>query len=266
MGSEYMKPLRGLLRALRIATLHQGVSSLCRICRSWQNDVLCENCVTTFAQPEPRCPTCALPQPSGALCVECLQRPPSLDACLAAVHYQYPWSHCITQFKFQDDTGLARALAQLIRHAPWVEPALEAADAVIPMPLSNARLRDRGFNQSWLLARHLAPDKLDTFILQRQSDGLHQVGASRLARQEQVHSSFWVPPESMARVYARRLVLVDDVMTTGATLFEAARTLRAAGACHVTAVVLARTDLPPLQPSVRHAGQWQDVQHRPGSP
>ena len=245
MGPEYMNPLRRLLHALEMGVRQLRVPSLCQICRSWQPDVLCEDCVTTFAQPEPRCPTCALPEPTGSLCAECLAQPSPLDACLTAVRYGYPWSHCIARFKFLGETGLARALADLMRHAPWIELTVEAADVVIPMPLSAARLRERGFNQAWLLAHQLAPDKLDAFILQRRDHERHQVGASRLARQQQVQGSFWVPSEQLARVHGRRLLLIDDVMTTGATLFEAARVLRAAGAQQVTAVVLARTDPPP---------------------
>jgi predicted amidophosphoribosyltransferase len=129
-----------------------------------------------------------------------------------------------------------------MRHAPWVEPALEAAHAVIAMPLSAQRLRERGFNQAFELARHLAPDKADAYTLQRATDSAHQVGAERDARFDNVHDAFWVDPSRMPLVRGRRVVVLDDVMTTGASLFEAARTLRAAGAMHITAMVFARTE------------------------
>jgi len=215
--------------------------SLCQICQAWPSHPVCDNCMTRFAQPQTRCPTCALTL-TQATCPHCAQSPPPLDACVAAVSYTFPWSECIARFKFQADPGLGRSLADVMRHAPWVEPALEAASGVIAMPLSAQRLRERGFNQAYELARHLAPHKADAHTLRRATDSAHQVGAERDARFDNVRDAFWVDPLRMAHVKNQRLVLLDDVMTTGASLFEAARTLRAAGATHITAVVLARTE------------------------
>jgi ComF family protein len=194
-----------------------------------------------FAQPQSRCPTCALKLEDGR-CSHCAQNPPPLDACVAAVSYTFPWSECIARFKFQADPGLGRSLAEVMRHAPWVEPALDHADAVIALPLSAPRLRERGFNQAFELARHLAPEKADAHTLRRATESTHQVGAERDARFDNVRDAFWVDPMRLNRVQGQRLVLLDDVMTTGATLFEAARTLRAAGAAHITGMVLARTE------------------------
>ena len=215
--------------------------SLCQICQAWPSRPVCDNCMALFAQPQQRCPTCALTldQPT---CRFCTPNPPPLDACVAAVSYTFPWSDCIARFKFQADPSLGRSLAEVMRHAPWVEPALEKASAVIAMPLSAQRLRERGFNQAFELARHLAPDKADALTLRRATNSAHQVGAERDARFDNVRDAFWVAPSRMAFVQGRRLVLLDDVMTTGASLFEAARTLRAAGATHITALVLARTE------------------------
>ena len=156
--------------------------------------------------------------------------------------YTFPWSDCVAQLKFQNDPGLARALADLMRHAPWVEPALEAATLVVPMPLSPARLRERGFNQALELARHLAPLKADAHTLLRRGEAAHQVGASRQERLDHVRDAFWVAPERIAKVQGQRVVVLDDVMTTGASMYEAARALRAAGAAHITGLVLARTE------------------------
>ena len=215
--------------------------SLCQVCQAWPSRPVCENCIALYAQPRVRCPSCALTL-NQATCHPCTQNPPPLDACVAAVSYSFPWSECIARFKFQADPSLGRSLAEVMRHAPWVEPALDAAHAVIAMPLSAQRLRERGFNQAFELARHLAPDKADAHTLQRATDSAHQVGAERDARFENVRDAFWIDPARMAFVRGQRVVLVDDVMTTGASLFEAARTLRAAGASHITAVVFARTE------------------------
>lgn len=128
-----------------------------------------------------------------------------------------------------------------MRHAPWVEPALENAHSIIPMPLSLKRLSERGFNQSQELVRHLAPDKADPYTLRRLERGPHQVGQNKAQRQANVRGSFWLDPQRLGHIQGRRLVLVDDVMTTGASLFEAAQTLRTAGATHITGLVFART-------------------------
>jgi ComF family protein len=150
----------------------------------------------------------------------------------------------VARLKYQADPGLARSLAELMRHAPWVEPALENSSRVVAMPLSDARLRERGFNQAFELARHLAPTKADAHTLRRIEESTHQVGASREDRRANVRDAFWVDPARLHHVRGQRLVLMDDVMTTGASLHEAARALKAAGAAHVTGMVFARTEAP----------------------
>lgn len=135
-----------------------------------------------------------------------------------------------------------------MRHAPWIEPALDAASLVVPMPLTPTRLRERGFNQALELARHLAPLKAHAHTLLRRGANAHQVGASRQERLDHVRDAFWVAPERVWAVRGQHVLLVDDVMTTGASLYEAARALRAAGATHITGAVLARTE-------ARNAGQ-----------
>ena len=222
-------------------SLRLKIPSLCHICRRWPSVSLCEPCITAFAQPVPRCPTCAL-HLQRLPCDNCQDTPSPLHQCLAAVSYDFPWSQCIARFKFHADPGLAKALAELMRHAPWVEPALETAHCIIPIPLSPARLRERGFNQALELVRHLAPRKVQAAVLQRQDLGRHQVGASRQDRLAQATHAFWVNPIHIPNLHGQHVVLVDDVMTTGATLYAAARALKAAGATRVTGLVLARTE------------------------
>lgn len=219
-----------------------SLPSICHICETWPSTALCNDCVQAFAQPIARCPTCALPA-FGSRCFPCQYEPPPLDKCLSAVTYGHPWSDCIAKLKFHGDVGLARQLALLLRNAPWVEPAIELADRVIAMPLSASRLRERGFNQSYELARYLAPQKADSRTLLRLEHSTHQVGASREERLAQARNTFWVTPKQIATLRSKRVVLVDDVMTTGATMFEAARTLRKAGVTHITGLVLARAQL-----------------------
>jgi ComF family protein len=206
--------------------------------------------VTRFAQPRPRCATCALPVPQGlAQCGACVKSAPPLDRCLAAVSYAYPWSGCITRFKFQQSPGWAGTLAMLLRSSPWVEPALEQADRVVPVPLSAQRLRERGFNQALELARCLAPRKTDARLLLRIRHTLAQSELLRADRLRNVAGAFAVEPLRAEELRGRRVVLVDDVMTSGASLFAAAAALRQAGAAHITGLVVARTDEPDAAPA-----------------
>ncbi|SDI21927.1 ComF family protein [Variovorax sp. OV700] len=228
-----------------LTSLLARLPSQCEVCRAWPSRRVCDACVARFAPPAARCGSCALPVPEGvARCGECVGDPPPLDACLAACSYAWPWPDCIAQFKFRGEAGWAGPLATLMRSVPWVEPALEQCDTVLPMPLAPARLRERGFNQAAELARRLAPAKTDATLLLRTRDTPAQIGLARAERLRNLQGAFAVEPLRASQLQGRRVVLVDDVMTTGASLFSAAAALRLAGAAHVTAVVFARTDPP----------------------
>jgi ComF family protein len=217
--------------------------SQCLVCRAWPSESLCEACVSRFAQPKMRCARCALPVPSGVICCgACLKNPPPLDACLAAVAYDFPWSDLIVDYKFKHWVGRAGAFGLLLHSTPWVDPALDAADWVLPMPLSAQRLKTRGFNQALVLAQHIAPHKINTHLLLRIKDTPPQSTLNRQERLSSVKDAFAVNPLLVAQIKGTRLVLVDDVMTSGASLFSAAKVLRAAGAAHITGLVLARTE------------------------
>lgn len=236
---EYIGPMFSAM----IAGLSRHIPSQCAVCRSWPRQALCDACVTRFAQPQPRCGTCALPVPHDLqLCSACLTTPSGLDAALAAVPYAYPWSGLVVDFKFHGQVAWARAFATLLRSTPWVEPALEAADILLPMPLSAQRLAERGFNQTLLLARSLCPDKIRTDLLLRIQDTPPQRTLPRKERLQSVQHAFAVDPLQLAALAGKRVVLIDDVMTSGASLAAAAATVRQAGAGHVTGLVFARTE------------------------
>ncbi len=208
---------------------------------------MCEPCVQLFAQPCARCRGCALPLPPDGThhhgyCGACTTNPPAPDAALAAVAYAFPWSKLVLEFKFAQHPAWARSMALLMRSAPWVEPALEAADVLLPMPLSRQRLQERGFNQALLLARALAPDKTRAQVLLRVRDTPAQSSLSRAARLTNVQHAFAVEPLHRADIEGKRLVLVDDVMTSGASLAAATACLRQAGAAHITTLVFARAE------------------------
>ena len=133
-------------------------------------------------------------------------------------------------------------MATLMRSTPWVDPALDAADWVVPMPLSQERLRQRGFNQAYVLARELAPTVVRKDFLLRIRDTPAQSSLPRRERLANVQNAFAIEPLQHHQLQGKRIVLVDDVMTSGASLNAAAHTLKHAGAQHVTALVFARTD------------------------
>ena len=163
--------------------------------------------------------------------------------------YTYPWSELITRYKFGNRTGWAPFFADLLLGAAGVRPVLEALqadDLILPMPLSAERLQSRGFNQAWTLTRALArqaatPARMDAGLLLRVKHTQPQTTLHREARLANVRNAFQVDPLRAHMLAGRRVVLVDDVMTSGASLFTAAEALRAAGAARITAMALART-------------------------
>jgi ComF family protein len=219
--------------------------SRCAVCGRWPARPLCDACVLKFAQPVHRCGACALPVGEGiATCGACLQQPPPLDACFAAVAYAYPWSGLVSRFKFQGEPGWAASLAERMARSPGLPEELLRADLVLPVPLAPRRLAERGFNQALLLARALAADKADARLLLRLRETGPQTALDRKARQANVGGAFGVEPLRAHEVRGKSILLVDDVMTSGASLHAAAAALKQAGAQRVAAAVLARTDAP----------------------
>lgn len=233
-----------MLREL-LEGLAEVVPGQCAVCHAWPARPVCDACVARFAQPRPRCRRCALPLGAATgECGHCLREPHPIDACYAAVAYEYPWSALIAQFKFNGQAGWANTFATLMRSAPWVEPALDRAELVVPMPLSAERLAERGFNQALMLGRSLAPAKITPDLLLRVRHSAPQASLDRKDRLGNVKGAFAIDPLRIAQLRGADVVLVDDVMTSGASIFTAAQVLRQAGATHITAVVLARTDAP----------------------
>ncbi|HET7863871.1 MAG TPA: ComF family protein [Burkholderiaceae bacterium] len=204
-------------------------------------------CVQGFAAPRPRCRLCALPLPGQAReCGQCLKAPPPFAAAVAAVDYAFPWNGLIASLKFHGSVehagALARLLADAVHHSLIAGNAL-APDLIVPVPLAPARLRQRGHNQAWELARRMArlwrlPAQADA--LARWQDTAPQLSLTRAQRLSNLRGAFVVTPKGRPCIAGRRVALVDDVMTTGATATEAALTLRRGGASEVQVWVLAR--------------------------
>ena len=222
------------------------VPSRCEVCRGWPARPVCADCETRFAAPVSRCVRCASPLGTGAgsqpsACSQCLREPPPFDACLAAVCYSFPWTDLIARFKFRGEPGWAAPLAALMRRAAGVEEALRAAHLVLPLPLGPRRLAERGYNQALELARRLAPDRVDARILVRVRETSPQSDLDLAQRLHNVREAFAVDAARARRLRGASVVVVDDVMTSGASVAAATRALKIAGAARVTAVVLART-------------------------
>ncbi|MEY4713261.1 MAG: hypothetical protein RIS88_2711 [Pseudomonadota bacterium] len=236
-------------------TLAARLPARCEVCRTWPARPVCNACAQRFAAPVARCIRCARRLPaleSGSAdaayaqraptCAECLRTPSPLDACHAALSYAFPWPDLIARLKFQGEPGWARTFASIMRAVPGIGQALDAADRVLPLPLGPRRLAERGYNQAYELARRLAPGKADARSLLRARDTAPQTTLDRRQRLANVRGAFRVDPARAGALRGAHLVLVDDVMTSGASLAAAAEALRRAGATRVTALVLARTD------------------------
>ncbi|MFI5444493.1 ComF family protein [Polaromonas sp. UC242_47] len=241
------------------ASVLQTLASQCAVCHSWPARRVCAACVARFGQVVARCDTCALRLPSdlslgrghpARRCATCLRQPPPLNACFAAMTYAYPWSELVASYKFGGDPAWAAVLAELLLQAPGVPQALtalEAGDWLMPLPLSPARLQSRGFNQAWELVKALARQsgtlaQTDARLLLRIKHTPPQAQLKREARLQNVKGAFVVDPLRVPGLQGRRVLLVDDVMTSGASLFAAAQALRDAGAAEVCGVVFARTE------------------------
>ncbi|MEO8250607.1 MAG: ComF family protein [Burkholderiales bacterium] len=233
-------------RQASAATRALAAPSTCAICRAWPSRVICSACIARFAPAEARCRRCAiaLVGATATECGRCVTAPPPLDRCIAAVGWRWPWSELIASYKFGREPGWASALAALLLATDAVPALIAEADLLLPVPLAPERLRERGFNQALQVARRLAPTKFDPLLLQRIRLAPPQASLARSARLTNVRGAFALDAARCDAVRGRSVLLVDDVMTTGSTLFEAARVLREAGAARVTALVLARADDP----------------------
>ena len=204
---------------------------------------LCASCNALLDENLESCARCAQPLPRAApLCGECVTHLPAFDAALAGFIYQDPFAHLVQRLKFNNSLACARALGP--RWASSMRARRSALDhplpqALIPIPLHASRLRQRGYNQALELARELQtkfslPILRD--VLRRTRATAPQPGLDIDERRRNLRGAFAVSADRLPA----RVALIDDVMTTGATLAEAAKTLKRAGVEWVELWVLAR--------------------------
>ena len=242
MGRQYIEPVL-FSRLAHPPTL----PSLCAVCHAWGSQRVCSDCLARFAPPVLRCQQCALQVPEGvALCGTCLRDPPPFARSVAALDYSHPWDGLIARFKFHAALDLAPLLAALLLEAVQRSNAPHPS-LLLPVPLSAQRLRERGYNQAWELARRIGRAlhcPTDARLLLRVQDGPHQLALPREQRAANVRGAFAVEPLRLSELRGRSVALVDDVMTTGATAAEAARVLLQAGASQVQVWGVGRTPRP----------------------
>ncbi len=198
---------------------------------------LCPDCHGDLPRLGTACERCGKPLPVAGVCGHCLRTPPPLDGTRALFRYASPVSELVLRFKFQGALHLADLLGELLaEHLAAVEPRL---DLIIPVPLHPARLAARGYNQALELGRPLVRAlgvPLAPALCRRVRDTAAQSTLDPDGRRRNMRGAFAVNGPVPARV-----AILDDVITTGATLAELARVLRRAGAHHVEAWALART-------------------------
>lgn len=222
------------LRRLRPAALLPASCVLCGA--DGAAPVLCPGCAADLPLlPAARCPQCAEPTTHGERCGRCLAVPPHFDATTAIFRYDFPLDRLVHALKYGHQLGIAAWLGDCLAGAATDSPG----EVVVPLPLHPARLRSRGFNQSAEIARSLAarlgrPVAYD--LLQRRRDTGPQAALPLKERAANVRRAF----ECSRDAAGASFLLVDDVMTSGATLDEAARTLKLHGARTVGVAVVAR--------------------------
>jgi ComF family protein len=242
------RPLRRRLSSAGARTLDWLLPPLCLACRNPVGDhgALCPACWTRVAFiASPVCERLGTPLPfdlgPGALSPEAIANPPAFDRARAAFRFDDVGRALVHGLKYGDRLEVAAALAAWMARAG--RDLLAEADALIPVPLHWTRLFGRRFNQAAELARHLSAKTgiaHEPLLLKRVKRTAHQVGLTRAQRLDNVAGAFRIAEDRKAWLRGRRLVLVDDVLTTGATIEACARVLRRAGAARIDVLTAAR--------------------------
>jgi ComF family protein len=219
--------------------VHAFLPHHCVLCgASTLNRLLCAGCDADLPHyGAPACPACALPAQGGNLCGACLRHPPAFDRTLAAFSYRFPIDRLLHAFKYSGNLALIEVLAKPLARFAAEHPK---PDLLLPMPLHPERLKERGFNQSLEIAKTISR-WLDIPLMaeacRRTRDTPSQAGLKWKERRRNVRGAF----ASDLDLAGKRIAVLDDVMTTGATLNEVSRILKGRGAAEVSAWVVART-------------------------
>jgi ComF family protein len=219
-----------------INSAQQALPQQCVLCAAPDiGQALCADCYSHLPWLDTvRCPQCALPTGDASLCGACLAHRPRFDGVSAAFAYAWPLAPLIHHYKYAGNLALAPLLAQAL-----TEKLASSADLIIPMPLAPARLRSRGFNQALEIARvvsRLTRVPLASDACRRVRDSTPQALLPWNERAKNIRGAFVCD----ADLSGMRVAVIDDVMTTGATLNELARNVRQAGAIEIQGWMVAR--------------------------
>ncbi|TDA42909.1 ComF family protein [Burkholderia pyrrocinia] len=252
-----MRVVLSQVRALAARVAAIALPNRCALCGNLSHAVICIACDAAYwNEARLRCDICALPlrfgQPrsrplrgghgraAAYRCDACRTAAPPFDATLALADYRAPLDGLARGLKFHARLALGAEFAARLARLVDDTRGTGGFDLVAPVPLSHRRLVARGYNQAWAIARPLARRlgvRADAALLARVADTAPQSRLALRARRDNVMSAFAVAGD----VTGRHVALVDDVMTSGATLAAAAHALKAAGAARVTNLVALRT-------------------------
>jgi ComF family protein len=215
--------------------------SLPQITGNLSKDIdLCVACYQLLPVNSCACARCGLPLSRDELvCGRCLRRSPPYEYSFCAFEYGYPVEHLIQQLKYSGSFKAARVLSHLLQRYLLERHVSLWPSCIVPMPLHPIRYHERGYNQAIELGRFLAPGlriPLRTDLLQRVRHTREQVGLTRAERRKNLRRAFAVTAVTMPK----HVAVLDDVITTGSTAIEVARTLKAAGVEQIEVWGLAR--------------------------
>ncbi len=220
----------------------------CALCGARADSPVCADCQAAYlVTDQVRCRRCANPMaPADArsACGACQAGRPAYDATIAAADYAAPIDSLVLQLKFGAVLALAPWCGHALRKAVVAQPGFMLPNLLCPVPLGPARLRERGFNQALEIARPLSRAlgiPLRPRLAIRARDTRAQSSVAPGERRRNIRHAFIVAPEALALVRGQHIGLVDDVMTSGATLNELAATFKRFGAARVSNLVFART-------------------------
>ncbi len=219
----------------RLNFIQRHLRQNCVLCSAGTGDLLCDACQDSLSNVDAACPQCARPG-AAQICGHCLREPPHFRSACAAWRYTFPLDKLIQALKYREHLALARFFGKGLAMAAQHQPR---PDLILPMPLHPRRLIERGFNQAHIIAARVAAElelPLAAHLAMRSLDTLPQASLALSGRQKNVRNAFIADPACQGF----HIAIVDDVMASGATADELARSLLRAGASAVSVWVVAR--------------------------